>query len=135
LGIDKIAEKIKKLFSPTSKLHIVNSIEMLPSDVEQEGEMLHGSALIFSHLFIERYDGLNSDTFMYGEESILDFIAKRDKLRCIYCPALKILHKDDSSTNYVYKRNRLKRRFYLKNLIKSMEVLRNLMIDVQYGNS
>ncbi len=89
--------------------------------------MLHGSALIFSGSFITKYDGLYHGPFMYGEEAILDFIAKRDKLTTLYCPEIKIIHKDDSSTNFAHKKALGKRRFYLKNFLRSLKILRELM--------
>ena len=64
---------------------------------------------------------------MYSEEAILYFIAKRDGLSTLYFPEVKIYHKEDSSTEYSYKRDYKKRRFYLKNFIRSGKVLLDLM--------
>jgi len=127
LGLDYIAERIKKRFVPTSSLHVEN-IHSLPDwTKEQTGVMLHGSALVFSAKYIDRYDGLYTGPFMYGEEAILDFIARRDSLNVIYSPEIKIIHRDDSATNSVYKRPLLKRRFYLKNFLWSSRILKSLM--------
>jgi GT2 family glycosyltransferase len=127
LALDKLLEKIKKSFVPQSKIHFgkVN----VPQDhfTEQRGVTLHGSAMIFSRAFIDNYNGLLEGPFMYGEEAILDFIAKRDNLTTIYCPDIKIIHKDDSSTNYMFRNTLMKRRFYLKNLIRSLIILQELM--------
>jgi len=127
LGLDYIAERIKKRFVPVSKLH-VEDINSLPDRTkEQTGVMLHGSALVFSAKYIDRYDGLYSGPFMYGEEAILDFIARRDNLKVIYSPEVKIIHRDDSATNSVYKKPLMKRRFYLKNFLRSSRILKRLM--------
>jgi hypothetical protein len=64
---------------------------------------------------------------MYGEEAILDFVVKKDNLISLYSPEIRILHKDDSSTNFVYRKAIMKRRFYLKNFIRSLRVLQKLM--------
>jgi hypothetical protein len=64
---------------------------------------------------------------MYGEEAILDFIVKRDNLISLYSPEIRILHKDDSSTNFVYRKALIKRRFYLRNFIRTLRVLQKLM--------
>jgi len=127
LGLDSIAERIKKHFIPASSLH-VEDIHSLPDRTkEQTGVMLHGSALLFSAKYIDRYDGLYSGPFMYGEEAILDFIARRDNLVVIYSPDVRIVHRDDSATNSVYKKPLLKRRFYLKNFLRSSRILKRLM--------
>jgi GT2 family glycosyltransferase len=127
MALDKFLERIKKSVIPKSNIHIENI--NIPQDfsIEQKGKMLHGSALIFSKSFIDNYEGLYPGPFMYGEEAILDFIVKRDNLTTLYCPEIKIIHKDDSSTNYVYKKALRKRRFYLKNFIRSLRILQKLM--------
>jgi GT2 family glycosyltransferase len=127
LASDKFLEKVKKSFIPKSNIHIENTDIRPDHSIEQMGITLHGSALIFSRSYIDNYEGLFSGPFMYGEEAILDFIARRDKLITLYCPEIKIIHKDDSSTNYTFKKDLIKRRFYLRNFIRSLKVLQKLM--------
>ncbi|PID62376.1 MAG: glycosyl transferase family 2 [Ignavibacteriae bacterium] len=124
--IDKIVENIKKKFIKKSIVHIETEIK-IDWKQEQENVKLHGSALIFSPLYIKLYEGLNPDTFMYSEEAILYFIAQRDKLKMLYFPSIQILHNEDISTNSIYNTNIYKRRFYYKNFIKSGKVLLKLM--------
>jgi GT2 family glycosyltransferase len=126
LGLDLILEKIKKSVFPKSKIHLEDIERKIDHSSEQEGVTLHGSAIVFSPLYINKYDGLYPGPFMYGEEAILDFFVKRDNLRTIYWPDVKILHKDDSSTNAVYRKPLKKRRFYLKNSLKSLTILERL---------
>lgn len=126
LGLDVKLEKIKKFFVPESKIHIENIRKEIDHESEQEGVALHGSAIVFSGLYMQKYEGLWPGPFMYGEEAILDYFVKRDKLRSVYWPGVSILHKDDSSTNSVYRKALKKRRFYLKNFIRSLKVLENL---------
>ncbi len=129
LGLDVILEKIKKFFFPESKIHIENIKKEIDHSSEQEGVALHGSAIVFSGLYIEKYEGLYPGPFMYGEEAILDYIVKRDKLITVYWPGVSILHKDDSSTNFVYGKALKRRRFYLKNSLRSLRVLEKLFTD------
>jgi len=89
--------------------------------------MLHGSCLIFSKDYIKQYDGLYDKTFMYGEENILYFIAKRDNLLMRYSNKATIYHKEDSATDSVLKKERKKRIFIYKNQIKSLTELYKLM--------
>jgi GT2 family glycosyltransferase len=128
-GIDVIAEKFKKYFYPESKIHLENIKKDIDHSSEQEGVTLHGSAIVFSRLYINNYDGLYPGPFMYGEEAVLDYFVKKNKLRTVYWPIVSILHKDDSSTNFVYSKAIKKRRFYLKNSLRTLKVLEKLFID------
>lgn len=114
LASDKFLEKLKKSIFPKSNLHIENVNIKQDHSVEQMGITLHGSALIFSRSFIDNYDGLYPGPFMYGEEAILDFIVRRDNLMTLYSPDIKIIHKDDSSTNYVFKKELKKKEILFK---------------------
>jgi Predicted glycosyltransferases len=126
LGLDIILEKIKKFFFPESKIHIEDIKINIDHSSEQMGVALHGSTIVFSGLYIKKYDGLYPGPFMYGEEAILDYFVKKDNLISVYFPGVRILHKDDSSTNSVYKKALKKRRFYLKNFMRSLIVLEKL---------
>lgn len=118
LFLETLVKKIIKKITLNKKNHSKNIIN---------NYMLHGSCLIFSKDYIEKYDGLFNDTFMYGEEDILYYISKRDNLKLYYSNKLTIYHKEDSSTNFILKRGRVKRRFIYKNSIKSLKILKKLM--------
>lgn len=124
--LDKILERVKKTFY---KKTFVKQIlhEKIDWKEEKLSVKLHGSALIFSPQYLKEYDGLYSKTFMYSEEAILYFIAKRDNLISLYYPSVQILHKEDSSTESVYKKGFRKRRFYYKNFIKSGKIFLELI--------
>lgn len=94
---------------------------------EVDDYQLHGACMIFGKNYIDHYDGLYNKTFMYGEEGILKFISKRDKLKMIYIDDLVVFHKEGSSTGKVYGKGRTKRQFYYKWNIHSCKLLRNLM--------
>jgi GT2 family glycosyltransferase len=128
LGLDLFAEKIKKKIIPASNLPTSIKPDLNPDNKEMYDVKLHGSAIVFSPLYIEKYDyGFYPGTFMYSEESILNFIVRRDKLKTIYYPSVKIYHKEDSATDTLFKRESRKRRFYYRNFINSGRILLNLM--------
>jgi GT2 family glycosyltransferase len=129
LFIDHYLVSIKKYFVPSSKLPALKTNFSVMHNKELLNIKLHGSALIFSKEYIQKYDGLFPKTFMYSEESILYFIAKRDGLTTLYSPSVTIFHKEDSATDSVYKNKLLKRRFYLKNFVKSGKELIKIMRD------
>ena len=102
--------------------------EKTPYANESEEVKLHGSALVFSKKFIEKYDYcFHPQTFMYNEESILNYIANRDKLVTLYYPKIKLYHKEDGATNKFLKSKKRKRSFYYKNFIHSAKILLKLM--------
>jgi len=124
--LDNFLEKLKKSFIKTP--FVQSGPKTGPSWTEEKKNVkLHGSVLIFSPLYIELYEGLYPKTFMFMEEAILYFIAHRDKLATVYCPDIKILHKEDSSIDEVYKKDYKKRRFTYKYFIKSSKELLKLM--------
>lgn len=88
--------------------------------------VLHGSCLIFSELFFEKYEGFNSETFLYEEEDILYEEVRKEHGIMVYNPEIRIFHKEDVSTNSQFPNNRRKRMFMLENEIKSLEVLRKI---------
>ena len=89
---------------------------------KQENVKLHGSCLIFSPLFIKECDNaFYSKTFMYMEEDILYYICWRNKYKTIYDPDIIIFHKEDTATDVLFHSSFKKRKFCLKNSIKSQK--------------
>ncbi len=135
LRLDKTIEKLKKIFLPDSRLPSSENKNLNPENKEMINVKLHGSCLVFSRDYIKRYNGLYPKTFLYSEESILNYIVKRDRLFTIYFPDARILHKEDVATNYHIKKGYLKRRFYYKNFINSGRIFIELMEnDKKKGN-
>ncbi len=127
-NLDLIIARIKKKFIPVSKLPTSIDPKLNIENKEMKQVKLHGSTLVFSPLYLERYENaFHPETFMYCEESILYFIAQRDQLKTIYSPKIKIYHIEDASTKYFLRKDYMKRRFYYKNFIKSSKVLIKLM--------
>ncbi|MDF1573011.1 MAG: glycosyltransferase [Bacteroidales bacterium] len=128
-NLDLKAESLKKKIIPGSKLPSSNRDEnRFNFKEEMENVKLHGSAVVYSPDFIKNYEyGFYPDTFIYCEESILNFIVKRDNLKTIYYPQSWIYHTEDSATDAVYRKPHKKRKFYYKNFIRSSRVLLKLM--------
>ena len=61
---------------------------------------LHGSCFIFSEAFIKDYDGLDSRTFLYDEESLLHLQMLMDGRTMVYMPEISILHVGSASSSY-----------------------------------
>jgi hypothetical protein len=106
------------------------------SDLTTEGEtglirncVLHGSCLIFSPRYIQRYRGLFSQTFLYGEEEILWQIAQAESLSLIYTPALSIDHLEDRATSAQNRSNRRRRLFKLTQELASLRQLKAIQQD------
>lgn len=85
--------------------------------------VLHGCFWIFSKKFVDRFDGLNPNTFLYHEEELLYIEAKKKDAKIIYAPNIRVIHLEDISTNSIVKSKLQKRRFKYKNEIKSLKVL------------
>lgn len=88
---------------------------------------LHGACMFFTRNYIKQYDGLYDDTFMYGEESILKNLCSQNRFKMAYFDDIYIYHKEGSSTNKIYKKNKDKRQFYYKWNIHSCKLLKKIM--------
>jgi GT2 family glycosyltransferase len=87
---------------------------------------LQGSCLIFSPLYVNKYRGLYDKTFMYVEEDILYYIAKKENLKIVYSPDIQILHKEKSSTKSMNKTSKEMKLFYYRNMCRSLKVFLEL---------
>lgn len=84
---------------------------------------LHGSCMIFSSTYLNKFDGLDDRTFMYEEERFLQKRLQDNHLLSVYDPKALIYHKEGSSTGYLQKSNRKKQYFYLSNDLDSLNIL------------
>ena len=60
---------------------------------------------------------------MYGEESILKEMCKKNYMKMVYIKELEVFHKEGSSTDKVYGKGRKSRQFFYKWNIKSCKLL------------
>ena len=85
-----------------------------------EDKTLHGSCYILSRDFIEQREKCFYDkTFMYMESYILTYEMKRDNMKMIYYPNVKILHHEDVSTDRTYTQQYKKSFFTIDCLLQS----------------
>lgn len=122
--LEKILRKILK----KPKIKDVNVEEISKKTLENVG--LHGACLVFSKNYMNKYkDIFYPGTFMYVEEDILYNRVLRDKLTSVYCPKLKIYHKEDRSTEAMVGEKREKQIFILKNVKKSLEIYKDILLN------
>jgi len=107
----------------------VNSSDniILNPNKRYENVVLHGCCLIFSPIYIACFNGFNEKTFLFMEEHILFTELMIKKMKTVYNPNLIICHKEDGSTNSIFRKNILKRRFIYENTLQSAMILKNII--------
>lgn len=114
--------KCKRLFIPPR--HLENG-EFSKKDVA-----LHGCCLIFSKKYYQKYETIfYPGTFLYHEEEFLEYRRKRDHLISFYDASLEVFHKEGASLNKSFQTNREKLIFRNQEIIKSLELLKQIMIN------
>ena len=108
--LKKIPRKIEK-----RECYAMNNVE------------LHGSFLIFSPEYIEKFDGLDDRTFMYCEEEFLFARCMINNLKTRFNPAICVLHNEVENRKASILQQRKKRLFRIKNCIKSLCVYRRML--------
>lgn len=88
---------------------------------EQLNVQLQGSCLILSPVYLSKYEGLFSETYLYFEEAILRHRCEINKWLCMYSPQLVLVHKGSVSVKRSMKSERSRRLFYLRHSIDSCE--------------
>lgn len=134
LTIDRFKKRIRLLLSYLHLDDIATSVikhsktvyrtETLVGDVENT--ILHGACLIFSPLYVRRFDGLHDETFLYMEEDILKLYADFYGFLMLYSSDIRIYHKEDAATNMVPLKSSEKTRLKYRRLIESSKVYSKL---------
>ncbi len=94
---------------------------------------LHGSFLIFSPLYIQLFDGLCDETFLFMEEDILKLQLKANGLISLYTPDISVLHKEDRSINQAIN-SKYKRKIAKYNYnIQSSYIYQKKLMDSKKG--
>lgn len=98
-----------------------------------EGKLyrFHGCCWIFSKKYIDKYSGICSRTHLYGEEEILSYMCYVDGLRMAYLPELTLIHRESVATKRIQRNLIMRHAFYYRNLIRSTEVLLDLVLDAE----
>lgn len=94
---------------------------------DNSNTILHGSCLIFSPTYIDFFDGLNADTFMYYEENILSYNCANKNIKMYYSSELQVLHFRKVATTISTKNEKSKIRFFYRNSIKSLKVFLDIV--------
>ena len=97
---------------------------------EQQNVVLHGAAVLFTPKYVNVEElAFQHGTFLYMEEAILYRYIMKNNYISAYIPTLHVFHKEDSSTNTLFKENKSKREFIFKNMIKSLKVYKKYFVD------
>lgn len=88
---------------------------------------LHGSFLIFSPIYIERFDGLDDRTFLYCEEEFLFARCYFNRLKIRFDPQIRIIHNEVETNNSTILKIRKKRLFRVRNCLKSLSIYRKAL--------
>lgn len=115
--LERFYVALKKPVDVTAKYRVSNHIE------RQENICLHGCCMIFAKPFIDKFDGLDENTFLYVEEDILYAHLQKAGLKTVYLPGLHIFHKEDCSTNAVQQTKKEKRIFIYSHIYQSLQRL------------
>ncbi len=103
-------------------------------DRPQEGVELQGSCVVFSRDYSSQMDwAFCPDTFMYLEELISLVVSQKHGFVHVYDPSVQVRHMHGVSTSLDHPDEVEKHRFFLKENLKSIEVLKKLLCNVN-GN-
>jgi GT2 family glycosyltransferase len=94
----------------------------------QENVELQGSCVIYSRLYMDVFDwAFYPGTFMYLEELISLYVSQKNNFIHVYDPSIQIQHMHGVSTAMDYPNMIERHRFFLKENIKSADILLRLM--------
>lgn len=117
-----VSPALHKIFNPIAstsrrRMEPINNVE------------LHGSFLVFSPIYIERFDGLDERTFLYCEEEFLFARCHFNKLKTRFNPQIQIIHNEMENSNPSILKMRKKRLFRVRNCLKSLFAYRKALKD------
>lgn len=120
IGLDTIIEKISCNITENKKTGSTANKSV------KYNVQLSGCCWIFGRNYIDMFDGINPDTFLYLEEQILFYRIQSNHMKSMYSPYLEVVHLEDMSTNALFKDKSLKaRRFKYKCQRRSFNILLN----------
>ena len=122
-GFFGMVDGLKNLYDRIRKAGKKADTTMHPELEFHSDVMLHGCCLIFSPLYIDKFDGLDDRTFLYREEQLLYIRLLKNDLKSCYDPELWIIHLEDAATNAATATPYAKRVFTLQNEVRSMGIL------------
>jgi GT2 family glycosyltransferase len=126
LYLKKFTDNMKSFIKKLIRYH---KPDLRIIDQDNLNVQLHGSCLILSKLFFEKQEGLYGDTFLYYEEEILRYLAKRDNLLLMYTPQIRLIHKEGLATKCDLGTYRKKEIFFNKHSFQSCRIFLRLMLS------
>lgn len=81
-------------------------------------EILHGCAMMLTPSYLEKYSGLYDKTFLYCEEILLYLLCERAGLQQLYISDIKIIHKEDQSSKYLFDNESAVKKKYIRKSYK-----------------
>lgn len=103
------------------------------SNVDANHIQLHGSFIIFANGYLKSHrDVFYNKTFLYLEEDILFLRCKMENFIIRYDDRIVIYHNHSSATNSINKKISKRKIAFLRNQIKSLHVLKEIISD--YGD-
>ena len=141
-SVEKAIHKAKKLiriyqsFCLTFLLNVYMKLKhiLIPPRHLENGKKslkdvaIHGCCIIFSKKYYQKYDTIfYPGTFLYHEEEFLEYRRIQDHLISFYDSSIQVFHKEGASLNTIFEKNREKLIFRNQEIIKSLELLKQLM--------
>lgn len=138
----RMRQKFKKIIQVNSRLEKYVRKLLNKEITEQEPIMkeltnvgLHGSALIFTRDYYERYpEVFYPKTFMFVEEDILLYRILKDNLKSVYYPQMEIYHKEDCSTDVTLTSSYEQNKFKTQHIVNSLEIYKEFMLNKEKIN-
>jgi GT2 family glycosyltransferase len=102
--------------------HVHDNLSPLEKQINVQ---ISGCCIIFARGYIQKFDGLNENTFFYLEEEVLYARIVKNHMSIVYNPRIEVIHLGEVSTNYKLKsKSKRKRRFKYWNQFKSLTALK-----------
>lgn len=124
--------RLKYKFMATTVGRVLRRLKLKRSstgwDQPQDGVELQGSCVVFSHDYAAKMDwAFCPDTFMYLEELISLVVSQTHGFIHVYDPSIRVEHMHGVSTSLDHPDQVEKHRFFLKENLRSIEVLKRLI--------
>lgn len=83
-------------------------------DVNMEVFAIHGSFMIFKNSFFRKGGHFDYGSFLYGEELFIAALARKNGMKTMYLPGLKLIHHEHATTGLFKSRKQIR---YMKDSI------------------
>lgn len=97
--------------------------KLVDTTIRKENVVIQGACIIFSKVYIDKFDGLDDRTFLYYEEQLLYLRVIKNNMKSVYNPYIMIFHNEGVATKKSTKNKRRRVDFQLKHEIDSLNIL------------